>query len=390
MFILMRPVHLLLLGLVLVFLANLGTCTSQRAQQPLFSPQKNMFSKWRIGYVESMTYPSYQLSLLATVRGLMTLGWVKTVPLPTLPDKSDTRYLWRWLSSELESDYIEFVPGAYWTFAGDKEKGSEVRGLVIDELNRGRLDLLIVMGTVAGKSIGATSDHQVPTIVMSTTDPLSANIIQAVDDSGFDHLHARVDPYRHQQQVRVFHDLFNFERLGVVYENTPAGRSFAGIDSVEEIANLRGFELVTCEAEHAQFVEDSTANVLACHEELADKIDALYLTRHPGVTSKTIPVLLEPLQAFKIPTFSQSASDTVKAGVLIGTALGDLKEVGLFYAKTIAQVFHGKKPRDLPQLFRSPPRFALNLSTAEEIAYTPPVEILSAVAELYQTEKKEN
>lgn len=59
----------------------------------------------------------------------------------------------------------------------------------------------------------ATNDHKVPTLVISTTDPLAAGIIKSVDDSGLNHVHARVDPYRHKRQIRLFHDIIGFGAL---------------------------------------------------------------------------------------------------------------------------------------------------------------------------------
>ena len=40
---------------------------------------------------------------------------------------------------------------------------------------------------------------------------INAEIIRSVEDSGLDHVHARVDPWRYERQVRVFHNIIGFK-----------------------------------------------------------------------------------------------------------------------------------------------------------------------------------
>ena len=104
-----------------------------------------------------------------------------------------------------------------------------------------------------------------------------------------------------------------------------------------------------------------------------------------GITFKTLPKVLAPLIQEKIPTFSQYGSDEVKYGVLLSIAQAGFKYVGRYTAEVIAKIFNGAKPRDLDQVFEDPPKIAINLKTAIEIGYDPPVDILGAADEIYQT-----
>ena len=77
---------------------------------------------------------------------------------------------------------------------------------IIDRLNRKKdIDLIIAAGTWAGQDL-ANDRHKTPTIVISTSNPLSSGIIKSLEDSGYDHVHARMNPYRYERQVRIFHD----------------------------------------------------------------------------------------------------------------------------------------------------------------------------------------
>ncbi len=223
-------------------------------------------------------------------------------------------------------------------------------------------------------------------MVISASNPLSSNIIKRIDDSGFDHLNARVDPDRYQRQLTIFHDIFGFKKLGVVYDKeTEAGKSYAGIDDAEKVAKTRGFEIISCHAPSADTSRrEAKAAILKCYNEIAAKTDAVYVTAHRGVTLENLPGLLAPLNAKRIPTFSQQGSIEVSHGVLMSIAQAGFRYVARFHAETIAQIFNGAKPRGLPQLFEDPPRIALNLQTAVAIGYDPPIDILGAADEIYE------
>ena len=54
-------------------------------------------------------------------------------------------------------------------------------------------------------------------------------------------MHARVQPERYQRQLRLFHEIVGFRKLGLVYEDSPSGRSYAAVDAVRQIAMEKGF-----------------------------------------------------------------------------------------------------------------------------------------------------
>ena len=245
---------------------------------------------------------------------------------------------------------------------------------------------MLAMGTWAGQDL-ANNDHSVPTIVMSTSNPIASKIAKSVNDSGYNHLNARVDPTRYERQVRIFYDIFRFKRLGVVLEkDTIAGRSYAAIDDIEKVAREKGFKVITCNAPFSGVSkEEAQSSVLKCHEELAPKVDAVYITVHRGVSLQKMDKLLASFMRYKIPTFSQLGTEEVKHGVLLSIARAGFKYVARFHAETIARIFNGAKPRDLEQLFEDPPRIAINLKTAQIIGYDPGVDILGSSDEVFES-----
>ena len=340
--------------------------------------------KWRIGYLQGGGYASYQYSLAAMTKGLMRLGWIKDAELPVPEKEKDTAVLWNWLATEADSEYLEFVADARYDGAWDTEKLPMIKKELLERLTVTKdIDLMLAMGTRAGQYL-ATTEHSVPTIVGSTTDPIASDIIKSAEDSGLDHINAKVDPDRHRMQVRLFHDIFNFKVLGIVYEESKEGRGFGAIDNVYEVASQRHFKIEKCEAPFNGVSQaEAETNVISCYRNLADKVDAVYIARHTGVNLNTLPSILAPLIARKIPTFAQGLSDEVSHGVLLSISLADFSYVGDFYAQTIAKILNGAKPRNLAQKFQNPPKIAINLKTAQLIGYDPSVDIVGAADEIF-------
>ena len=371
---------------VLVFTSALGLAPVTQAEgegQFAVAPKTNGGQKWRIGYYEGGAYINYQQVLAATVRGLMELGWIERAVIP-VQEGEQTRDLWAWLAENAKSDYVEFVPDAHYSANWNDEYRERLAARVLDRLNNDKdIDLLMAVGTWAGKDF-ANDKHSTPTMVLSTSDPLSAGIIRSVEDSGFDHVHATVDPGRYARQLTVFHEIIGFKKLGVAYEDSVNGRSYAAIDTIERLSRERGFNIVPC---HTQSDITDTAvaeeSVINCFRRLARKADAIYVTEQGGVTSRSTPKLVEISLDGHIPTFVQSGSEGVKNGFLVSLSHAGYRYVGEFHAQTFAKVFNGAKPNELDQLFERPPKVAINLKTAEIIGFDPPVVLLGAADEIY-------
>ena len=348
------------------------------------SPITNNVKKWSIGYLQGGAYKSYQTSLVAIVEALMDLGWVEKQEIPPQENEKDTDKLWSWMASELKSDFVEFRTDAYYDSRWDKSQRPRTQETLINRLNTQKdLDLILALGTWAGQDM-ANDQHHTPTLVASTTDPLEAKIIKSVEDSGYDHIHAKIDPTRHERQVTLFYDFFKFKKLGVAFEDTEAGRAIGAIGNVEKMCAKLGVQFIPCYADFKDLSqEQAEENIAQCYATLAPKVDAAFIARHPGVSLKNLPNILAPLNKHKVPTFSQGLSDEVKHGSLLSVSVKDFSGIGRFYATTIAKIFNGAKPRQLTQVFRNPPKFAINMKTAKEIGYNPPVDILSAADEIF-------
>ncbi len=348
------------------------------------APKLKNGAKWRLGYYQGGDYPDYQASLTATARALMDLGWIEKTEIPAQESKQ-TKDLWNWLATEAKGTYLEFVKDAYYSTSWDEATRKQTSSELMKRLQEQKdLDLMIAAGTWAGKDL-ANPDHHTNTLVISTSEPVTSGIIKSVDDSGYDHLMARVDPSRFQRQVRIFHDIVGFKKLGVAHADTDSGRSYAALDKIKEVAGERNFEIIDCYTKDD--IPDSklaAESVAQCFREFCKKADAIYVTKQNGVNPKSIPELAKIAISCSVPTFSQSGSDEVQWGFLLSISQASFKYVGRYYAEAIAKILNGAKPRQLDQVFEGPPKIAINLRTSALIGFDPPVDTLGAADEIFQ------
>jgi len=337
--------------------------------------------KWRIGYYEGGAYNDYVPVAKATTARLVELGWIKPGVMECLKGATSASDIWTCLS-ESESDFLEFPADAYWSADWKDELRKNNRA---DFIRRAKekhdLDLVLAMGTWAGQDLAA-NDHDIPTLVCSTSNAVASGIIKSPEDSGFDHVHARVDPTRYARQIKLFHDIVGFKKLGLVFENSKEGISYAGLDQITPLAKQLGFELITCEAPFSDVtLEEAQKAVQACHEELAPKVDAFYITIHRGVNKKSIAALLKPLFENKVPTFAMGTLFEVNAGAMMSMAQPNFTYAGNFYGDVAARILNGERPRDISQILPDPQDVRVNIETARRIGFHIPVDVLSDAEE---------
>ena len=347
------------------------------------APITNNGKRWRIGYCEGGPFINYPANLRAIADGLAELGWMEKPGFPESEDRTNARPLWIALA-KTRSRYLEFVPDAFYSADWDDTLRTSNQTTVIRRLQDKQLDFMIAMGTWAGQDL-ANNLHTVPVMVVSSSDPVKSGIVQSATRSGLAHVHARCDPDRYIRQVRLFHDIVGFKRLGVVFENTVAGRSYAALSDIEKVAAERGFALVKCEAPWSGVKPSAcTQRLIECHKELAPRIDALFLTVHKGVDVNRMDEILAPLIAYKIPTWSQRGPEEVRYGALLSIARGGFQAIGRYHARIMAEILNGAPAGSLPQIFEDPKRIAINLKTAQAIGFRVPQGLLRVADEIYR------
>ncbi|MEZ4525350.1 MAG: ABC transporter substrate binding protein [Desulfobacterales bacterium] len=384
----MKAFHRMRLLPALLLILSVSFSMSFAAEKKHYptSPPENPAKKWRIGYYEGGFYRDYPKTLTAALNGLAFLGWIEPLTVPS-PEEDMSRF-WAWLAANVKSRYLEFAADAFYSNNWDQSIREQTRQIVLKRLRESKdIDLMIAMGTWAGQDL-ANNEHAVPTMVCSVSDPIAAKIIPSAEDSGFDHVHARVDPKRYFRQIYAFHDVIGFKKLGIIYTDNVTGRSYAAIEDARRIAQRRNFEIAECHTYEGGATPETNARTVECAQKLAPKIDALYLTAQASVNRETLPLIISAMNAAKVPVFSQSGSEEVQQGALLSiSSSSNMKIYGNFTAATMAQIINGAKPRDLNQVCEAPPKIAFNRATAKAIGLREDLfQLLSNTAhEVYDT-----
>ena len=344
---------------------------------------------WRVAYVEGGPFSDYQRILRGIALGLQRLGFIENGNVTIPEDSEDAAPMWAWLSRHAGGRKLEFADDGFYSANWDSEQREEVTGELLRRIQeKGDIDMILAFGTWAGQDF-ASAELDIPVVVTSVTNAVESGSIPSVEDSGKDNLVASIEPERYKQQVILFHNIFNFKKLGIAYEDTPSGRSSIALGEIEKAANELNIDLVRCTD-----IFDITDTKLAasrlkvCHEQLVQQgADAVYLTLNIGLQPDTTADVLSPLAKAFLPTFSQTGQVDVEHGALLSISQVNTEEEGVFTAQQMAAIMEGTSPGDLSQKYEGAVSLALNLRMATLIGWNPPLEILAAVDEFYQEMK---
>ncbi|WP_428033258.1 ABC transporter substrate-binding protein [Amphritea sp.] len=342
----------------------------------------NKQHKWRIAYYQGGEYYDYYQYLKATTEGLMAQGWIAPQTIPK--ELKTARELWHWLAVNSRSDFIEFIPDGFYSADWDRSYRLQLRQITLQRLQqKHEVDLLLAMGSWAGVDM-AVDRHSVPTMVISVNDPRSLGLIRD-QGAAYQHVYVTEDPQRYERQVSLFHDLIRFETLGVAYEDSFEGRSYASIDIIERLAEERGFKVISCFTK-SDVADQQQANdsVISCFRDLAEQVDAIYVTTQGGVNNDTIPLLVEIANQHRIPTFSQYGQREVKQGYLMSLSQSEgFMDEGKVLSDVAIRILKGVEPASLAKRSSEANRITLNLKTAEQIGLYLNAELLAAADQLY-------
>lgn len=334
----------------------------------------------RIAYIEGGPYWEYRDSLEALLQSLFQLKLLSAAPPGNLESSWD---LWQWAAA-LDNPRLHFSAEHYYSSRWNNQNRLQTQALVYDAIDAGEVDMVLAMGTWAGLDL-SQKDPGVPVLVMAVSDAITAGLFREGVPGDPPWLHVRIDPARYDRQVRIFYETMGFERLGVVFKDTAAGRSYAALDTVLAVGAELGIEVLSCAIPDGLDDPAEEKVLLDCYDRLIRQADALYVTAQKSLNERTLPLLVQRSLEHEIPTFSQNGSAEVREGLLMSIAQFSFSYVGDFTARVFSRILAGESPGALPMIFEDPAKIAINLVTAMTIGYDVPVDILVAADEIFQS-----
>lgn len=361
------------------FITQLGQAAAIKTDTPR---AREDGTKWRIGYCESETFPTYTRTLVALVKGLEEKGWINDLTgFEGIANSGDSKAIWKWLASREVSPYLQFVDDAFYNL---REPATDREGILERMRQQRDIDLMLAMGTQAGVLL-SDSSHATNVFAFAVSNAVRSGIIASVEDSGKDNVWAHMDEQRFARQIRVFYDIVKFKKLGMVYENSEIARIYSAVNELESLAQEKGFEIVRYyvnEPRNSSEYPRYYREVQAAYDQLATEVDAVYVTI-ASLESEKLPELFQPFYQHKIPILSQLGNIEVENGALLTVSVMDEINIGRFGADNISKCLLGAKPRQLPQSFQSTPHISLNATVAKEIGFKLPFELVLALDKVY-------
>lgn len=371
-----------IIGSVLAF-AVILFCSpvSSLAKESL--PHLNNGQKWRIAYYQGGPIPFYSNIFKEILNDLMQRGWIDAAELPEQGLGAEPPF-WDWLCNTATSKYLEFLPVNGYSASWDEAKRGNVRKELLARLQAGEIDLVIAMGTWAGEDL-VNSSHSTPTIVMSAANFEKTGIIKSLEDSGFDHVNVMLDPTFTERQLRMYHRLTGFEKLGVAYENTEEGLIYSYVDVIDVVATERGFTVNHCAVlDTTEDRQKARASCLSCFQELAANSDAIFITSLL-CADEEIEALSTLFKEKEVFSYSLFGSMHVAKGILLGaSAEAGYAFYGAHSGKIINEVLGGTKPRAIPQLTELPFSLSFNDTTAKALNFRVPESIRRIAHGIYE------
>ncbi|MDD2467639.1 MAG: ABC transporter substrate binding protein [Desulfobulbus sp.] len=269
---------------------------------------------------------------------------------------------------------------------GWQSSGAELTAIAQTIMGRKDVDLILSMGTDATKALLAVNNGTTPIIGIAITDPLHSGIIASAKTTGIPNLALRYIPNRGLQMFRIFHQIGNFSKIGIIYENTDKGRSFAYLQDAVEAGRDRGFQII--KYPHWDSAHSAASCAKGVNELISKGIDAMYLSEITCFDPQQYDIapLLHKLHDNHILTFSSTGEEHVSRGVFMGVSTTSDKTLGGFYATMIIDILdRGKKPEEITISAQFTPEIILNIREADDLGINFQLSVLMSADKIFDT-----
>ena len=366
------------------------TVLSNQPQEKNIEPStKTDGSKYRIAYVDYDEYLPASQQLYYILKGLKSMGWITCREFPFSADNMSTKEMVYELAKMDLGKYLEFDEDAFYYLGYDGEE--KVKKSLCKHTEEDKdIDLVITFGTSAGKFV-KDLNLSVPMVDFSATDPVASGIIESsTEGSGDDMVWAQVEPSMPLRQLKYYHSIKPFKKLGVIVYGD---ETISGVSDIECASKEVGFELVKyniAEMER-ETKEEKEAYYKLVKQEFTkmskEGIDAFFLTVDLINDMDVLPGIIKIMYDEQIPVYAMDDTNTVKNGALMIISTYDFENVGYFIADAIAQILNGAVAGDLPCAYTSSPYICFNYDVAKEIGYPLNFKFLISCDEIYSAKE---
>lgn len=231
-------------------------------------------------------------------------------------------------------------------------------------------DVIFAITTPVAQAFqNVTSD--IPIIMTGVTDPVSAGIVDNLDNPG-ENITGASDAVPYEDQFELLLQLQpDVKKVGMIY-TTSEDNSLAETEQAAAVAEEMGLEVQ---------IEGiaSTMDMQLVAQSLANEVDAIYVGSDNTIAS-AFETLLDATDAAGIPVFT-TVDVMVGQGALSAVAINQ-KDIGLLAADVAKEVIDGANPGETPVRFLEELQPVINFETAEHLGIEIPEEVASKVMDI--------
>lgn len=231
-------------------------------------------------------------------------------------------------------------------------------------------DVIFAITTPVAQAFqNVTSD--IPIIMTGVTDPVSAGIVDNLDNPG-ENITGASDAVPYEDQFELLLQLQpDVKKVGMIY-TTSEDNSLAETEQAAAVAEEMGLEVK---------IEGiaSTMDMQLVAQSLANEVDAIYVGSDNTIAS-AFETLLDATDAAGIPVFT-TVDVMVGQGALSAVAINQ-KDIGLLAADVAKEVIDGANPGETPVRFLEELQPVINFETAERLGIEIPEEVASKVMDI--------
>ncbi len=293
------------------------------------------------------------------------------------------------LKVELKNTDFDFIyPSELYISSGwdtSKEKLLEDANKLLES----EADIVIAAGTSASSALIEMNLQRKknklatkPILAIALADPIAAKFMKADGSSIYDFFTTEVSPEKWQSMYKVFHNIVDFKKLGIMFPDSEEGRIYGATDDAHRVAKEEGFEII-----EAKIFDESTKSCEKGIKELHKKgADALFIS--PLVcfdwSTQNPTALLDLIHNYNMPTFARDGSLFVQGGALMGFATWDFSSSAKTNAMAIEDIMYGAKPSDIKMTVVHEPKIAINLEVAKKLNFVFPFSLLLSADEIFE------
>ena len=349
---------------------------------------------FRLAFIDYDEYLPSSRQLFYVLHGLEEYGWIREGSIPFTVEEIDaegltTDRLYERLQAADLGSYLTFVEGGFHYL------GYEDPEQVAEELRKragAEIDLVLTFGTSAGVFVSQLC-LPIPMVDYSATDPVASGIIaSSTEGSGNPNVWAQVEPSLPLRQLKYYHSIQPFSRLGIIVYGD---ENVSGVPDIIRCAEEIGFELVkyNLDVVSRETDEQRETYYATVRQEIGkmvgEDIDAFFLTADLINDPQRLAGLLEPFYEKKIPVYLMDDATYVENGVLMLISAYDNENVGRFVAEAVCRILNGAEAGSLPCVYTSAPSICFNYDVARRIGYPISFEFLSACDTIYTEGRKD-